>query len=64
MNFVPFFSPIMGSSTSTKRKSQTLETNDGIPDSAKQTSEASQTLGNNYSVRATVSLHILQTFLF
>ena len=56
MNYVPFFSTIMGSSTSTKRKSQTLGKSDGTPESTKQTPETSETLENNY---ATVSLDIL-----
>ena len=33
MNFVPLFSPTMGSSTSTERKSQTLGKSDSIRDS-------------------------------
>ena len=55
MNFVPLFSPTMGSSTSSERKSQTLGKNDNIRDSTKQTSDASETLGRNVNTSANVS---------
>ena len=58
MNFVPLFSPTMGSSTSTERKSQTLVKNNSIHDSTKQTPAASETLGKNENISTDVSSYI------